>query len=98
MKVQFGKIYRMGLTQELARLQTVSRGITKGTLEGTIRHFVELSFEALEERGSYIIRVPFDERLEPDDPRVGEVLKAIVEGLQVPQSSPRSPTPSLEPS
>ena len=85
--MKIGKTYRLK-DGTLARLQTVSRCISKGTLDGSVRHYVQLFFQDLVYRDSYIIKVPFDVRLEPDSEIIPEIIEAIVNGTQVPQASP----------
>ena len=95
MKLQIGKAYKLksGL---LVRLQGLSRSITRGTLDGSIRHFVELSFQDLSDKSCYVVRVPFDERLKPEAEIATKIVEAIVNGSPIPVSEPRDRLESSE--
>jgi len=85
--VKIGKTYKLK-SGTIAVLQGVCRGITKGTLDGSVKHFVELSFQDHQDRDCYIVRVPFNERLKPNAEVIEKIIEAIVNGTPVPKSSP----------
>ena len=95
--MKVGQVYKLKTTGELVLLRSVSRGICCTDRNGPAEHYVQIDYQDLQEWNLFTVRVPFKESLESDDPRIEEIVNALIAGTQVPKAGPSELSGPSEP-